>query len=371
MRRLALAVVLILVTGAASAKTPAPPQGENVINEMSSRTLFGAEWTFGSKRTHESPPEKRIEYVREFRDRVLAKCAPKGCISSELPDMAGFRVTYPDGWYMDLVHDLRVVEVNTKPTTYERFRELQPRIDADLYSVAKELKMFGGVGAGHIHVGVESAFGDDALGFRNFIVDYFNHPGMAAGGMGGHEPAFHNLDHEARLKFARIIDDFDSGRMPRTILDLATRIQGEVYDQSVAKGFRGTKRWKNNALNLFRVRKGMPPSHWTMEFRNVNQSSSEQFMQQLEVFNARISKIRQVRGPIAIDPRVLKPRVRGSYVEFLDDFKRYVGGAGLNPNYYSEIQVIGFIELNPGRGVLGCLRDLMGDVLRLRPKPGP
>jgi hypothetical protein len=42
-------------------------------------------------------------------------------------------------------------------------------------------------GQGHVNIDVKTAFGDDALGFRNFLMDLANHPELGAGILDAHE----------------------------------------------------------------------------------------------------------------------------------------------------------------------------------------
>ncbi len=327
---------------------------------VESEPTFGVEWTFSSEKTVGGDNRARREVVLEFRDQVLKSCREARDVCTWKPlEGSGYRVAYSSGWHFDITLDENVIEVISAPGTHGTFTNHANRIVRDIFAVADTLKMKIGGGGGHIHMGVESAFGNDALAFRNFFVDYFNHPGMVAFGMGLGEPALHNLSYRDRMQFAHIVDEFDQGRMPRAIQDLAQRIQKEVYAVSSSVGFNYRLREKFNALNFTRIEPTRPMSEWTIEFRNVIQSNAKDAFEQINVFRRRLLALRATKDAIPIHSRLLARKFVGDLDEFRDDLKRYYVGAGLEPNnrnYLINIE-IGMAPLNPRRTLGQCVRD--------------
>jgi hypothetical protein len=161
---------------------------------------FGAEFNFSNPVVLKSgkPLEVNSTESEAARDKMMeiikSVCATRGDCSVQTSEnhygVTTHRVKYKDGWWFDIATDPRVVEIQTAPSTVEQLEKYKQRIQEDIFGSAEKTglsvtditKVFGhGWAAGHIHIGASSAFDGNAQLFRNFLVDYVNHPELGTG----------------------------------------------------------------------------------------------------------------------------------------------------------------------------------------------
>jgi hypothetical protein len=341
-----------------------PDARADSMDELRKKVTLGSEWTFGGIRTRGVEYRERMPVMQELKERILKACGM--CVVEGLQGGYASRIRFPDGWYMDLTFDQDVIEVNSKPSTSLEFTKNKEPI-ARLFKEAMLMNLAPSKGAGHIHVGVESAFGNDARAFRNFIVDYFNHPGFVSGGMGESEPGLHDLPHEQRLQFAKIIEEFDQGRMERSILALAQRIQSEVYERALqVQDFESLddNRRKYNALNFTRIDPSRPISEWTLEFRNVHQWSADMFLDQVEILDRMMHKALTAEHVVPVSPRLIEKYFKKDFTDYMDDVRRYLSSLGLQPARYEQMNRVGFIDYKYSRRLIRCTVAKLKDTFR-------
>lgn len=277
--------------------------------------------------------EANIKAMTAMHNEMSAMCAGRhDCMISDIQHIVesdkihSFKVNYPEKkfWFM-VTMDPGVIEVKMGPATVKTFREMAPIIEKDLYARASAVGLTPPKisGSGHVHIDLKSAFGDDALLFRNFIVDFTNHSELATGVLlrdTYNAPAL-NLDQNKRAAFERVIRDFDEGRIT-TIDDLARQIQDRVYGKMLDR--------KYQALNLTKILKSDVAAR-TVEIRSIRaERNFEQFVKISEMFEARIEYLKKVGKPIpyqnvaAIDDRVKGVKAFYQYItESGLDYKKY------------------------------------------------
>lgn len=92
------------------------------------------------------------------------------------------RVYFKNGFYFQISWDPTVVEIIMKPSSLKEFRANADDIEKYLYAPAARLELKGADNlGGHVNIGLNSAFGEDAELFLRYFIDYANHPELALG----------------------------------------------------------------------------------------------------------------------------------------------------------------------------------------------
>ena len=180
---------------------------------------FGPEFTFTNAKIYEASQSEEKRVKISLRDEMLetikGKC-PKcsfGPASDGTPDAV--RVTFPDDWWFQVSLDPGVIEVQAKPETFERYRQLEPRIREFIFKSANKVDLapHPNLGGGHIHMGLLSAFDNNQLLFRNYVVDTMNHPELAMGIFSKdyiNSPPVAILGEEAKKEMKAVLAEFDA-----------------------------------------------------------------------------------------------------------------------------------------------------------------
>ncbi len=318
-----------------------------LLEAQAGEATFGAEFTFTNPALLSSPyaqdyqkyPEN-LTARNEMASILMQRCADSGgchveAIQREDGMVDAYRVIYSDGWWFQIATDPSVVEVQTMPTTAERFAQLRARLESDIFGVAAQagLKPHATTGGGHIHIGAASAFDGDVRLFRDFIVDLVNNAELTNGIFGGNEdnsPTIDALTPEQQRAFEKLVAETDAGRVP-DIPTFAKRLQTEVY-YATPGGKPPAEKYQ--ALNVVRlVSELFAEDQRTLELRAINpQASFEDFLLQTRLFQARLDHLKasDQRVPLKI-PKVLQ---RGH--NRTDRFLRYVAESGLDWEPYAR-----------------------------------
>jgi len=335
---------------------------------------FGPEFTFtnqtlirnGDPKTRKCP---ECANARDRMARIMSQiCKTRGdCVvipsRDDIPSLRRYRVQYKDGWYFDISVDPLVVEIQAKPNTRLELEFLQPRIEEDIFRVAELAGLYPhkDYGGGHIHIGSTSGFGDDALLFRNFLVDFTNHPDLALDILDkniANAPPISSLSTKQKAAFKGVIAAFDRGEI-KTIQQLARAIFYTVYiDSPILK----EAPYKYQALNVTRIATNdFLPEMRTLEIRPIRaQRSAKEYLDLVRLFEARLVYLKRLGKPV---PYLEKEPSR-SLEEQVRTFYRYVTESGLSWDEYrkllpSELQEFSYVVSGskPQRG--GCLQRLL------------
>jgi hypothetical protein len=90
------------------------------------------------------------------------------------------RILFPDlDFEFQINLDATTLELTHRPIKTREFRKLGPVIQEFMFNTPIALGLrpsrYDLLGAGHLHLDIQDAFGEDAQLFRNFVVDYLNH----------------------------------------------------------------------------------------------------------------------------------------------------------------------------------------------------
>lgn len=310
----------------------------------SDEILFGVEFEFANaevaatrgvansvvKERQRAMYEVIRKICEERKDCEITKSPRKWMVSMD------YVITYTDGWSWRLSTDSATLEIQTMPASVRQFREMADRIRTDIFEVAAkcDLRPDPVAGAGHIHIGVESAFENNPLYLRNFLVDQVNHSELAMGAFGKdlhNAPPVSELTPKQRKAFARVIREFDAGKLP-TVVELSAAIEKEVY-YATWSGWSPPEKYQ--AINLSRIdRYPLDLGRQTVELRAITAQADEKvYLRQIELFQRRIEYLKGLDGRVALDAFLVSPR---SAFESAQKFYRYVTETGLDWKDYQE-----------------------------------
>jgi hypothetical protein len=304
-----------------------------------------------------NPVSLRVQ--QSFRDEVRLRCPE--CPIRELTDRYGvlkYRV-FPavpsiPGWYFEITLDVGVIEITSKPIPVDRMLGVSEALEELVYHVAQSLKLRP-ARAGHLNLGIVSTFGGDAYLFRNFIVDYFNHPSLTRGVTGYYDkanaPHPEELEAFERLRLRKILDTaspsaYDPAR--EGIEVLARRLYDEVYVSTPVFwdeiGFSPQKYQALNVSSIVEQDKKALNSWPRIELRATAMQKSVRELQLIStLFAARIEFLKRRYGPYYGKPLGLVPYIGHENYHSLSpdaaiaDFYRYITEAGLAWNDYKGL----------------------------------
>lgn len=289
-----------------------------------------------------------LKKLDRMRVLIEARCAASGdCVVDN--GVVYFRVMYTDGFWIDVTRDPGVIEVTTKPGTVGEFHGQSARLQRDVFDLAAEagMKPDRMAGDGHIHMGLNSAFGEDAKALRNMFADIANHPELAEGLWGFDPKNAPAMDHKKVTALQKVLKRFDDGLI-ETREELLGEIMVDVYKKEP-----GYPHLKYQALSLHSVkvpwtdRREKPMTQEeikayrldntaTLEFRGFRpQKDVAMFLREIELLEARVKHL-QGLPPVP----VVLPSGSGDPYEAVAKFRRYVTEAGLDWNEYKKIMPV-------------------------------
>jgi hypothetical protein len=292
---------------------------------------FGAEFTFSNKYLLAEPVDSHIvdsKRVRELQEkfgvyvRKLCEVSEPSCSIKVVRNKYRaevYRVTYQDGWWFQISTDPGVIEIQTKPATVAEIKILERRMQSHIFEAAKAIGVVPqpAVGMGHIHVGIKSAFGDDAVLFRNFVVDHANHPEIFTELLGEDffSPTISKLGKRQWEALHKLVHDFDQGP-PMSIKQFTDRLRKEVY--ALKRGFVDDAD-RYQALNTL--------GSETVEYRSHRpQKNAAEFVDLVELHQKRIQFLRDRGGRVTLNSA--RRRWLESSASKMNRFKAYVQETG-------------------------------------------
>lgn len=288
---------------------------------------FGAEFTMTSNELIQAPmlnagtdddisSNKGRELIAKFAKIVAEKCG--GCTVTPAQDRYGlpiYKVTLPDGFSFMITLDPAVIEVVPKAATLEGFKKLEPVLQKLIFETGKALNQApqSSYGGGHVHIGISSAFGGNPVLFRNFFVDWLNHPDLmnAFTGSKYNAPTFYDLPADRERAMREVIAEFDArlraeGFIERPerdakrgfelMAEFAREVQKRVYTRTVIAEWTPTEKYQ--ALNVTRLADPeVPFDQKTIELRFfAGQKSVSEFIGLISMFEGRIDHLKKTIG---------------------------------------------------------------------------
>ncbi len=325
--------------------------------------MFGPEHTFTNQEVFDSYPIDKMRLVTPTSERYLklmsaelARTLEQDQIRDQVKMEGSYKwgffprvkVTFKDGYHFTLITDPGVIEVIAKPATLKEYeKHHEARIQKYVFDVAARVGLtpWEFAGAGHIHIDSKSAFGKDGFLYRQFDVDFRNHPILAAGGL-NNDPtnsiALTELSGRVREAYRQVIAMYDAGQIVNTPAEVAKMIDYLVY--SIHEGdpvwnaenpkarYRKHRYHDLNLQNMYRWNK----KRRTIEIRCIRpQLTAHSYVKLQRLFQKRIEYLKTVKKPIPF----LNRSVPVDPHQAIQQFYEYILPTGLEFKDYIEFIV--------------------------------
>jgi len=267
-------------------------------------------------------------------------CKARACEISEIPyrdNRTAVRVTYPDGFWFQIIPDPWVLEVMTKPSTLSEIKAREKLIQEHVFDAAKAVGLrpspkFGG---GHISISAD-VFDENPKLLRNFVVDWLNHAELSEGILeNSPESARSATEFSERLKknIQKVLREFDDGKI-RSAKVLSQRIFDLIDSSIYLKEEYGGREVAVNLMNMFQPTDGNNPASRRVELRSIRaQKDSREYTLLTEMVSKRLEYLSALEESLEFAP----PRSSGSYQERVARFYEYVTESGLDWKDYRKL----------------------------------
>jgi len=217
------------------------------------------------------------------------------------------RITYPDGFWIQVSYDVTVLEFQTKKSplsVYEAYRDILQR---DIFDAAKAVGLEPspkGAGAGHISYDRETSFEGDRLFARNMLVDEANNTFLGedvlgpAHGNKQNAPGLGLLPKSQQDAFREILKDFDE-KPEMTIDELYQAVRDRVYNVTLNP--------HNNPMMAAKPNKYQAIALWDKRIEDRRYgpaTSADDLLAQIRLKRQRLAYIREKKTPIPFKPLV-------------------------------------------------------------------
>lgn len=324
-------------------------------DDVYSKLKFGPEWTFTLRRTGIIDDFDRDE-LREKKKEIWIQYK-KLCQNSKKCTVSGqkyyenFSVSFANGLNIEITDDPGVIEVKSNIHSLTEFQKLLPFVQLNVFDQFKKIKMtpHEREGAGHVNIDL-NYFKDKPLLLYNFIVDFYNHPGLGLvlnSDSANSEDAnylnhFLERKHMHAAGFMWILYE-----LPREIEKLGHSLSqknSKVNSSDVISTFIQVLSQKYIALGLRSVSGGVFSDKSRMEVRVLRpQATALDYQLVLEIFSARIKYLSQQSEPLKLKPI---SSIDDGWVA-LGQYMDYIENAGLDYNKYKSLMPDVWRELNP------------------------
>ena len=280
--------------------------------------LFGPEWTFTNEKMINASENIPSDVVNKVNQKALAdwlqhlKSQQKYRFEILKDSRYGtdlIRIFDLDGWWVQISMDPGVIEVHAKPSTKETFLKKKNFIEETVFIQAKAfgLNPHRHEGSGHIHLSF-SHF-NTYLHFRNFLVDLYNHDFLFSQILvdkprSGATP-LSAMPAEFQRRLSNILAEVDLLQLAdqQKMILLASRIQNEVYTDTIGLGISKSDAYKYQAINLSRiVDNAVDFKDKTIELRGIRpQKNLQEFFLEIEMFQKRVAYVGEFKEFITYD----------------------------------------------------------------------
>lgn len=301
--------------------------------------IFGPEWTFTHDKFLPMHPEESAvrHYVDDVRDRFDDFCRTSSkCRFDRFGGHGLGEIIFADGLKVRIGVDPGVIELQATPLSLDAWKKVKNQVQEVIFDqlALENFKPHVHEGAGHINIGLEY-FKDKPMLLRNFIVDFYNNPGVSVvlNSLNDNHHNAQTLDQmpqDVRDHFIRSIEKLD--KIPNFKIDDVLKIVGDpLVSKYIALGIRDVgyrpgekKAFMPSFIGLRSISR--------LEVRTVRpQANMEWFERALEIFDARI-KNHLVKFDAAIPLAPARP-IEDGYVA-LGQYADYIEESGLKLKDY-------------------------------------
>ena len=326
-------------------------------DELPQLLLFGSEMTISSEELAASYPKDgnqvRVstplaeQVLKNFRESILDRyrTAKKKMPVIQLKNFhshwnrGAFNILYPSGFSLTVFPDPGVFELNSKPSSEKEVEANLKSIQSDFFDEGKKHGLAPALfaGSGHIHMEITKLH---PVTVRNFIADFFNATGLAAGAL--NEDIYNSVGvgeipeaNKQKIRDAFAHFDQTPGAETKTLVGLMEEAYKIPYLEDLAE--------YQNARNSRRPDKYFAfsfasfESLGTLEVRSLRpQGSAESYLKLLKMFVARMQYAERNRRAGVLTPIGQMKSIRGNPQAILAEFDRYLKEVGLDINQYRE-----------------------------------
>jgi hypothetical protein len=319
-----LLLFLFLTLSATSATSASDSRFEDTKHLPWSEPIFGPEFTFIR---YDANIEKYVEATTVDLNQLIHWLAqhlitnqPKNEkfkrqeVETSITPL--YRDTFysPDGWSFTAKPDQGVIEVTMSPKTYNEFLKHAANIQDAIFASASHESLYPALFTGGGHISIDrTLFDNNALLFRNFIVDFCNHNELAMGVLNydtNNALPFYLLNPNKIEKISKAIERFDASYNPSpfrqkmqvdTLSEDISQILKAASDYDLFNwnliGFTRTNKY--HALGFLHFHEGR------LEVRAARpQASFDVFLRQIRLFRNRLKFLSQIRKPLKLRPHV-------------------------------------------------------------------
>ncbi|MFZ3231009.1 MAG: hypothetical protein WA160_12445 [Pseudobdellovibrio sp.] len=315
-------------------------------NAQTQQTLiFGPEWTFTNEALLAmNETESGVQYfIEDIQDRFATFCKSSGrCEFKKIQDNFKFgQLQFKDGFVVSLTKDYGVFEMQSSPQNLKQWRQKKEEVQEIIFNVmvSEGFVPHKIIGAGHVNIGL-SYFKDKPLLLRNFIVDFYNQPGLGIvlNSLAENSLNAKSLDQmssEDQKEFIRQLAKLDQIKN-LTMEDIFKTIRIPLAKKNIGIGLRDVGISKIGLKEIGPKGTFEIGSTSRLEIRALHpQANMDDFIKVLEIFEARIKFLESIDTPIPIAAikKISDPRVAlGQYADYLEQ-------AGLNLKSYESLML--------------------------------
>jgi hypothetical protein len=300
--------------------------------------LWGFELNFGNASTLYSTKEENYiqAYTKKWSTAILAGCPE--CKVTSMDDKYGgerpkYRVTYPDGYWIEIFQDPGVVEVTGKRASRAEIERNRVRLQKDIFDRAALLDLKP-MAIGHLNLDYQTGLRGNLKLMSTFIADMSEHPELASGIL-YHD--FSNARPMAALpesyqrKFIELHSEVRAGRLtsPR---EYAKFLEREVY---LVGGWDPPSKYQAYNVNSFVASDN--PDDWRVEVRGAKaQGSVDELLLGMEFYESRLHYLEKLDAPIQYGIQSI-PAGGFSLAEMSGRFERLTAEIGKSPEHFALI----------------------------------
>lgn len=321
---------------------------------------YGPEWTFTLRRTGPidsldamdlSANKRKIWQQFKKLCNKTSKCTVTDQVYTE-----NFKVAFENGLVIEVTNDPGVIEVKSTPNSLSEITQLRSFIQKNIFDQFKEIRMMPHEreGAGHTNIDL-NYFQDKPLLLYNFIVDFYNHPGVGvvlsslsanksdARYIDQMEETLWDFDHVFNFHFKTFKSDV--AELQRKLLSQKSKVK----TSDVISVFNKILNAKYVALGIRDVGGKNMSSKSRLEFRALRpQANALEYQLVLEIIEARINHLKSFNYPLTLAPNKIEDGwvALGQYADYLEE-------SGLEYERYLSLMPKTWRKLNKGNFVRG------------------
>ena len=306
-------------------------------------------WMFGLRKTSarvdpQAPTKRGGEHASAvaLEKAILKKCS--GCVVAPHEGKFGleeYRITFPNGYWVNIAVDPGAVEIQTPPLSGEEYRRLEGFIQANVYDRAAEIGLAPRTDSdGHLNIGALSAFPKVGQ-FAEFLLDQVNHPELGLGVLGedlNNAPPLAVQDPKQLASFFKAMDKVKDGSVA-SHKELATVVNTFVYYKTRSFNERSTSGRHYQAVSVKRLeRESFPINDAPVELRyNIGRRT---FGQTLLAYDLILRRVAYLNRRSEFSNLQREPFVRAENMspsEKISRFYIFVGEMGEDFSRYREL----------------------------------